>query len=165
MDLQGAKPFRTWEILSTLCLRSRATAQGSASRIQMWRWSVTKHSSQQSDTELTSINTEKGFSLVLQPAGFFCWWQSQVNTCLLFESDPKLQGLHSVQLINLFRTRHLHPAQGSSPQSVGWKKCSWFTKIGKAAKQIQLTPKCPRESMLFHQIAPSSSEKSFSCLF
>lgn len=85
MHLQEAKPFKTWEILPTLCLRSRATAQSSASRTQMWRWSVTKHSSQQSDINLTSINTEKRFSLVLQPAGFFfCWRQSQANTCLLF---------------------------------------------------------------------------------
>lgn len=159
-NLQGAKPFKTCEVLSTLCVRNRATAQINASRIQVWRWSVTKHSSKQSDLELTRINTGKGFSLVLQPAGFFCWRQSQTNTCLLLESDPKSLGLCSVELMNLFRTRHLHPAQGStgsvaSPQSVGWKKCNWLPKKWESIKAGSADTK---ESMLFHQIAHSSSE-------
>lgn len=103
-------PLKTWEILSTPCLRNRATPQTSASRIQMWDWSMTKHSSKQSDIKLTNINTEKDFQLHCSQQDFAGGKARPTPVCFL-NQIPELQGLCSVQSINLFRTRHLHSAQ------------------------------------------------------
>lgn len=111
----------------------QSNTQTNVSRIQAWRWSVTKHPPSSQISKSQELTLKRDFHWI------FYWRQSQTNTCLLLESDPKFLGVCSVQLINLFRMRHLGSAQGSSSQSVGWKKCNWLPKNGKAAKQIQLT--------------------------
>lgn len=165
MCLQGAKLFKTWEILSTLCLRNRATPQTNASRIQMWHLSMTKHSSKQADISSQALALKRIFNCVAasrillkakldQHLSAF-WIRSPITRFLLSAVNKSLQ---DKTLVFCSLQHSLWPEQQPTICAIGSQK-------RESSKADSVDTKM---SHGVYAVSPDCSQqlrKSYSCLF